>query len=125
MSRAENEKPKIHVPLAAQMERERKEREKAEAEAKSKIELSDPYLWRGKLELIPAIVQSLRYAGLKDVQIKFVEQTGALRISDYMRRATAQPGEVFWLLGEDIWAGTKEEYEEQKQLWLASQAAAE
>lgn len=93
---------------------------KAEEEAKAAAEptkrVTDCYRWSGDIGSLASLIQALRFVGLAaDLQIKLVTISSALRISDYTTRATAEPGEYFWLEGDIIRSGDHTDWKEAKQ----------
>lgn len=80
--------------------------------------LTDPYIWSGKLRDIEPIVSNLiRFGKLNadSMEIKYCTPSGALRISDYIKRRTAQPGEYFWMWGEHLRSGDMHDYREDQE----------
>lgn len=96
------------------------ELEKLEATiAKGGAAISQPVLWKGGLGEILGVVRQLQHrCGFpeRSYQVKFNADVNVLRLSDYHTRMACQPGEYFWLVGQNIRGGDMTQYERERAL---------
>lgn len=108
---------KARGSMGAEMERRRAEQVPEQKTKGSRDEgVSDCYPWTGAYHSLPALVDQMLFAGMHDCQVKLSVGAKMLRLSDYHTRATAMPGEFFWIEHGEIRAGSREE-------WQAARAA--
>lgn len=81
--------------------------------------ISEPILWKGRLDRIIDVVRNLQHkCGFPEqsYQVKFNADLNVLRLSDYTTRHACEPGEFFWMIGTIICGGNEADYEGTKQV---------